>query len=316
MLGSWLICMHGSMAQTSMQQACVGDEVAFPTQINPSLSGIVNWHWDFGDPQSGSVNVSKKLNPTHVFHKAGTYEVQLIIETMAGLVDSIHTQVKIFPVPTFAIDRLSPCDGDSLVLALEKGDEPVQAQWSWGVEEQSSEGLLATMIFPESGTYPIKVSARNGFGCTADTLWSQEWPLTPPAPEIAGAKVICEGSPLELTVKLDPRYKLQWNTQKETKGAYLKGNSFHVPMVDQDLAFTFFYQEKRFSCKSSPSIHQVRVQSAAKLKVSHRYLTPEQLPARIEFRLSSQVPLTFHRWHFGGEQYSSLARPTHTFYTP
>ena len=316
MLSSWLICVHGSMAQTSIQQACIGDEVAFPTQINPNLSGIVDWHWDFGDPQSGSSNVSKKLNPTHIFQEAGTYQVQLIIETMAGLIDSIQTQVEIFPAPTLVIDRLSPCDGDSLVLAMERGNIPLQAQWRWGMDGQSAEGLLANISFPKPGTYPIKVSARNRFGCVADTFWNQVWPLIPPAPKVLGTKILCKGASLELETKIDPRYELRWSVTEEVPQANFEGNIFHVPSVNQDLIFTFFYQEPRFSCKSAPLIHQVRVQSAAKLKVSHRYLTPELLPARIEFQLNSPIPLSSVRWDFGSEQYSSLSKPTHTFYTP
>lgn len=52
------------------------------------------WHWDFGDPASGSSNASTEQNPVHTFSKPGTYEVCLIVSN-AYAADTICREVKV-----------------------------------------------------------------------------------------------------------------------------------------------------------------------------------------------------------------------------
>ncbi len=52
------------------------------------------WHWDFGDPASGSSNASTEQNPVHTFSKSGTYEVCLIASNQYAA-DTICKQVKV-----------------------------------------------------------------------------------------------------------------------------------------------------------------------------------------------------------------------------
>ncbi|MCX6268110.1 MAG: PKD domain-containing protein [Bacteroidetes bacterium] len=44
-------------------------------------SNISSWHWDFGDPTSGTNNFSMQQNPIHTFAAAGTYNVCLTIQS-------------------------------------------------------------------------------------------------------------------------------------------------------------------------------------------------------------------------------------------
>lgn len=52
------------------------------------------WHWDFGDPASGSSNTSTEQNPVHTFSKSGTYNVCLIVSN-AYAADTICKEVKV-----------------------------------------------------------------------------------------------------------------------------------------------------------------------------------------------------------------------------
>jgi len=49
------------------------------------------WEWNFGDPSSGSANVSFLRNPTHDYAEAGTYTVSLTAIDDDGFASSTKT---------------------------------------------------------------------------------------------------------------------------------------------------------------------------------------------------------------------------------
>ena len=53
-----------------------------------------HWHWDFGDPASGSSNSSMEQNPVHTFSMSGIYTVCLIASNQYAA-DTICKQVKV-----------------------------------------------------------------------------------------------------------------------------------------------------------------------------------------------------------------------------
>ncbi len=58
---------------------CLGEEQDF--NISTSAS-IVSINWNFGDPNSGSRNISNDLEPSHLFTAPGTYTVTATVETL------------------------------------------------------------------------------------------------------------------------------------------------------------------------------------------------------------------------------------------
>ena len=48
--------------------------------IDQSVSNVVSWSWDFGDPASGPNNFSTQQNPTHIYAEPGEYHVCLTIQ--------------------------------------------------------------------------------------------------------------------------------------------------------------------------------------------------------------------------------------------
>ena len=54
-----------------------------------STNGPTSWTWDFGDPGSGSANVSSVQNPSHVYADPGTYDVTLTASNVNGSSDPL-----------------------------------------------------------------------------------------------------------------------------------------------------------------------------------------------------------------------------------
>ncbi len=63
-----------------------GDTASFTDTSTPGLGGapIVGWHWDFGDPASGSQDIATAQDPSHTFSAPGNYPVTLTVTDANG----------------------------------------------------------------------------------------------------------------------------------------------------------------------------------------------------------------------------------------
>lgn len=69
------------------------------------IDPLHDFHWDFGDPQSGFYNTSTDSTPTHIFTEAKTYYVSLQATNSNNIVQNIFRIVKVnpLPVPDFSV---------------------------------------------------------------------------------------------------------------------------------------------------------------------------------------------------------------------
>lgn len=145
------------------------------------------------------------------------------------LTDSIFLRVHPLPVVTLNVTgKGALCAGDSEWLV---GSGNVPFMWSNGSTEDS--------IYVGIGSYSIKASVTNQYGCTTNSVASYGIPtFNPPIPEIAMDPpngVICPGDSVKLTCTLSPFQQYQWFGPKGPLGindsvAYAKipGNYYCV----------------------------------------------------------------------------------------
>jgi len=80
--------------------------------INQSQGGIVQYVWNFGNPKSGSNNVSYVENPVHTYQNIGGYDVLLVVTDTNGCADSLlkKNYVKILgPKGSFTYEEVTDC---------------------------------------------------------------------------------------------------------------------------------------------------------------------------------------------------------------
>jgi PKD repeat protein len=59
------------------------------TDQSVTNSSLISWNWDFGDPASGTNNLSYSQNPQHLYSGSGIYSVKLLIHAINGCKDSV-----------------------------------------------------------------------------------------------------------------------------------------------------------------------------------------------------------------------------------
>ncbi len=100
------------LALFNYDNTCAGSAVNFTdlSQIN-SGTAIVNWLWNFGDPVSGTNNISTLQNPMHIYNTPGSYTVLLLIENATGCPDTLSKIIVILPKPPVDFNWSSTCLG-------------------------------------------------------------------------------------------------------------------------------------------------------------------------------------------------------------
>jgi gliding motility-associated-like protein len=128
---------------------CAGKPTRF-TDTTTTRYGFVNsWRWDFGN--SGALDDTSRLrNPSYVFPTAGNYNVQFIVTSNKGCLDTVRKQVEILTRPPLSVafrDTLI-CNGDSLQLqAIGSGD----FSWTPGTRIVNA-NTAAPTVFPTGTT--------------------------------------------------------------------------------------------------------------------------------------------------------------------
>lgn len=99
---------------------CAGKPTRF-TDTTATRYGVVNnWQWDFAN-SAASDDTSRSKSPTYTFPAEGTYNVQLVVATDKGCLDTVTKQISILTKPplSFPFKDTLICNGDSLQLHAE-----------------------------------------------------------------------------------------------------------------------------------------------------------------------------------------------------
>lgn len=147
---------------TTPTKGCVPYNAVF---TNNSLGGL-NFHWDFGDGTS-----STEDNPTHLYTKAGTFNVSLTAfdSTSCNKTDVANFTITVSPIPiaSFAYSPVVPKE-NTFTNFQNLSTGATKYVWSFGDGDTSIE-VNPKHIFEETTTYTVCLNAANDFGCSDDT---------------------------------------------------------------------------------------------------------------------------------------------------
>ena len=141
------------VADFSVNTVCAGLPTAFQDLSSVSTGTVVLRQWDFGDPLSAA-NTSTLAAPTHVFSQAGLFNVQLVVTSENGCVDTLIRSVEVKPVPEVDFTFSNVCEGLANVFAdattLAAGSTVTAYTWDFG---DGSAPALGTQVSHVYGSY-------------------------------------------------------------------------------------------------------------------------------------------------------------------
>ncbi len=139
---------------------CAGSPVSF-TNLGIGIGGII---WDYGDGNGDASGV-------HIYNTPGTFKVTL---TAFSLINncpySVDKQIKVIGLPTasFTPSVFSGCEPLEISFANSSTSNS-NFDWNFGDMTSNSSQTSPTHIFQNDGTFQVKLTVYDAFGCFSDT---------------------------------------------------------------------------------------------------------------------------------------------------
>ena len=173
-------------------EVCLSDSYAeFKDTSSIATSSIVSWLWNFGDPVSGTLNVSSLQNPKHSYTVVGPYTVNLKVTGSGGCASTITQDFIVNasnPRADFTVGNLSTlCANDSVSITNLSSVFPgsvtkVEIYWDnigspnlFELDDLPSIGKIYKHLYPNfqiprTKNYIIRFRAYSGTICVEDKL--------------------------------------------------------------------------------------------------------------------------------------------------
>ncbi len=314
--------------------ACQGAIVQFTDGSFPNGGGnVISWDWNFGDPLSGSNNLSNQINPTHIFSDSGCYNVRLIIRNFDDCRDTIIKQVCVFPHPPVDFTRDTACLGDLLHFYADQVithiDSIVTWSWDFGDGTTNTDPVNTSHLYLSAGVYITTLTVVDHHGCINSV--SHQVRVNPkPIPEFSWSSPACESSVIQFTDQSSvpagyTGYVARWLWDfgdGTTQNIIIPGN----PNVTHVFPLTSTSFLVRLTVWSSDSCmlfqeHTVNLIPAPIAGFGYSPITCQGQV--VQFNDLSQTngggSITQWNWNFGdptsGNNISTIKNPTHTFAT-
>ena len=150
--------------------------VASFTDNSTGTGSSGTWSWDFGD----GVGTSTNQNPTYSYLAPGQYNVQLIVSSGGGCLDTIVQPIDIYPMPVANYSIQNVCFGTPNVFGdLSNISSGTITNWDWTFgNSNTSTAQNPSETYLNEGVYNTQLIITSDNGCK-DTLAQtlEVWPL-------------------------------------------------------------------------------------------------------------------------------------------
>ena len=124
-----------------------------------------NWQWNFGDPGSGTSNVSSAQNPSHQFSAPGVYTVQLIATNPCSGSDTVSKQIAVLGTSIDSVNVTCPAGHDAWAMVHVTGNT-LSPSILWNTSPTQNTDTIKNL---GAGTYIVTVS-QTGTCTVKDTV--------------------------------------------------------------------------------------------------------------------------------------------------
>lgn len=146
---------------TSGTVNCTNGPVQFNNTSTISSGSINTYNWSFGNTLT-----STNVNPSTTYASTGSYNVQLIISSFEGCLDTATAQITVVAGPNVAASTLTPaiCEGGNAVLTASGA---TTYTWQANPTLSGTTGVSVTATPANTTTYTVIGSESNGCSSSA-----------------------------------------------------------------------------------------------------------------------------------------------------
>ncbi|MCH8317375.1 MAG: PKD domain-containing protein, partial [Bacteroidetes bacterium] len=234
---------------SSNAPVCYGNLVVFTDLSTVSSGSITSWFWDFGD-----ANVDFIQNPSHIYLSAGAYNVQLVVTTDNGCVDTTQQSVTVNPVPVAGFSFTTECEG-SLTQFTDTSSISSGSitSWFWNFGDAATSILQnPPHLYASAGTYNVQLVIASNNGC--QDVISNSVTVNPlPTANITanGSITFCSGDSVELVS--DTAITYDW-LQNSVSTGVISINYFASAAADYQVVVT-----NAFGCTDTSAVETVAI---------------------------------------------------------
>lgn len=181
--------------------SCVNAAVVFDDISQPGSGNLAVWSWNFGDPPSGTNNVSSQEDPSHTYNSAGTYQVTLVVTNTGGCMDTIVKPVVVQPLPVadFSISPGCVDDSTQFISSTFINSNAVQSiLWEFGDSFTAADIEDPYHEYATSGTFQVTLTITDTAGCV-NTKTKSVSIVPPPISFFQVSDQTCANNPIFFT---------------------------------------------------------------------------------------------------------------------
>jgi len=201
-------------AEFTVQDHCEGFLAPVVDQsVGVGTDVIASWQWSMGNG-----TVINQQNPNYTYPLAGTYPVQLYVQSLGGCGAYHYDTIEVFSNPTAAYSFIGHCDDQEVQFTdgSQVGGAPI-ATYAWNFDMPATGAYntsnipIPNRIFDQVGSYDVKLVVTDGNGCKDSILQTVQ--IDPsPLPNFIFEST-CQGSPIQFlnTSSTQPSSTYLWD---------------------------------------------------------------------------------------------------------
>jgi gliding motility-associated-like protein len=282
---------------------------------NTSTGNGLTYAWNFGDPNSGVLNTSTALSPSHIFNAFGAYVVSL---TVTNALQCVDTYTYTINVGNGAIDAIftipaTACVGEIVPIVQSSNPTPSAVAWNFD-DGTSSTQLTPIKVYNSLGTYNISLTATIG-QCSA-TITKPITIVAKPVAQFAANTTQGCSTPFSVIFNntstgngLTYAWSFgdgQTSTATNPTHTYTATGSYNVTLIVVNAAGcadTLTRSSYITITKPVVTLNNILAQGCVPF-----VFTPS-------FTVNTTTPIISYNWNFGNGQTSNLPNPTATYTT-
>lgn len=310
--------------------ACVGNMTSFFDNSSTATSTtIVSWNWDFGDPSSGTNNISTLQNPTHTYQALNTYFVTLSVTNSNQCVKDTVLPVVVNPKPQAMFQYTPACiNGPTQFndLSIAPGSAIQSWLWDFGCGTAACTSTLQNpqYTFTSPGTYNVRLKVTNLSGCV-DSVIIPVVARPVPTAKFTYSSFFCPAGKVNFQdISLAPASAIvnrQWIFEPGSTSS-LPNPSYTFPATSTVTSYPVtLIVTDTYGCRDTVLDSLVYVKPAFDFSFSYQMVCEGKPTPFVPLNLTPGDSLYSVSWNFGdpasGQNNTSiLYRPTHIFTRP